>query len=501
MWQKNRLSALLHICTRVYRERSLDRLLALITEEAARIMEAERATVFLLDLETEEFTSFVAIGVDQSEAIRFSANSGLAGHAARTGELINVRDVYADKRFNPQIDRRTGFRTHNLLAIPLRGAEQQVTGVFQVLNKKEGHFNSEDEELLVALAGQAQVAIDNAMLYQELDAARKRLEGENLNLKQALGKHSALERIIGLSSSMRSIKEMVQKIANTPTSVLISGESGTGKSMLARTVHYLSARADGPFISLNCAALPEGLLESELFGIEQRVATGVDQRIGKIEAAHGGTLFLDEIGDMSLMTQSKILDVLQERTLTRIGGHKVVPVDIRVIAATNKDLRQEIAANRFREDLYYRLNVVGLHMPPLRQRIEDLPLLIKSLLELAIARIGKRVAGFDKEALDCLRRHHWGGNIRELENEIERAVSLADAGQLIGVDGLSDGVRRGARRKTGESGNLRQEVAHLEIELIIEALAQSAGVKKVAAATLGLSREGLRKKMKRYKLL
>lgn len=256
------------------------------------------------------------------------------------------------------------------------------------------------------------------------------------------GKESRIliSNIIGTSPKILDLVKLIEKISDSSISVLITGESGTGKELVARTIHTNSPRFDKPFIAINCAALPESLLESELFGIEKGVATGVEKRIGKVEAANGGTLFLDEIGDMSLPAQAKLLRVLQERKLERVGGRGAINVDIRVLAATNKDPKKEIEKGSFREDLYYRLNVVQIHMPPLRERKEDIYLLANYFLTNFEGEIGKNSMHFSPGAMDCFLNYSWPGNVRELENEVKRAAILAN-GDVIEKGNLSEYLR------------------------------------------------------------
>ncbi|HSE84314.1 MAG TPA: sigma-54 dependent transcriptional regulator, partial [Thermodesulfobacteriota bacterium] len=248
--------------------------------------------------------------------------------------------------------------------------------------------------------------------------SRDRLNNESTTLKRKAG----IKNIIGKSPRIQEIIKLIEKVSDTPLNVLITGESGTGKELAARTIHSNSSRCDKPFVAINCAALPESLLESELFGIEKGVATGVERRAGKIEMANGGTLFLDEIGDMSLSAQTKLLRVLQERKLERIGGRSTIEVDVRVLAATNKDLQKEIEKGNFREDLYYRLNVVHINMPSLREIKEDIPLIARHLLSSFVNELGRDPLSFSPKAMNTLVNYNWPGNVRELENEIKRAA-------------------------------------------------------------------------------
>jgi len=330
----------------------------------------------------------------------------------------------------------------------------------------------------------------------ELELARERLARENVGLRRSLGKQFWPGRIIGRSRAMQALMAEVEKVADVPVNVLISGETGTGKELVARALHYNSARAEGPLIALNCAAIPEALLESELFGIEKGVATGVDRRAGRIEQAHCGTLFLDEIGDMPAASQAKVLRVLEDREVLRLGAKNAVPVDIRIVSATNRDLKQEVAEERFREDLYFRIKVVHLHIPPLRERPGDIPLLLKSFLEISAARFGRGPVELLPAALDLLVRYPWPGNVRELENEAERIVAMASS-PLIGPDDLSAEIRSGGDGLRGLAGGVPENLQEAEARIIRRVLETVGYNKAEAARRLGISREGLRKKLKR----
>lgn len=254
-------------------------------------------------------------------------------------------------------------------------------------------------------------ALDKSQLITEAKA-----------LKKAVSKHN---QMIGQSAPMDEIREMIQKVAPTAARVLVSGENGTGKELVARQLHELSSRSHAPFIEVNCAAIPSELIESQLFGHEKGAFTSaIKQRKGDFELAHGGTLFLDEIGDMSLSAQAKVLRALQENKITRVGGEKEIPVDVRIIAATNKNLKEEINKGRFREDLYHRISVIVIHVPPLRERLDDIPLLVQHFVELSCAKMGKPLPEFTEEAMAEMQQYQWTGNIRELNNAVERLVIL-----------------------------------------------------------------------------
>ncbi len=340
-------------------------------------------------------------------------------------------------------------------------------------------------------------------LNKELQAARAALANENRILKKNLRHRFSPKEILCKNAEMKKIVNTIERVADTPLNVLITGETGTGKELIAKVIHYNSHRANGPFVALNCAALPESLLESELFGIEKGVATGVEKRIGRIEQANGGTLFLDEIGDMPLSSQAKILRVLEEREVERIGGRKPIKIDVRIIAATNKDLKEEVKKGQFREDLFYRLNVIHIHIPPLRKRREDIPLLISFFLEDYCRRFGRGKLKLSSDAMECLVNYSWPGNVRELRNEIERCVALAGS-DTIYLEDLSDEIRSylpEQERSVSLPDDFPSDclnLAELEKKAILKALAETGGNKSEAARRLGISREGLRQKLHRY---
>jgi Nif-specific regulatory protein len=340
------------------------------------------------------------------------------------------------------------------------------------------------------------------MEYRRLNSQQSELEAENVELRRELKRAFPFEAIIGTSPKVKEAIALVQKVKDSAVSVLITGESGTGKEMLAKAIHYNSLRSLKPFIALNCAAMPESLLESELFGIEKGVATGVESRIGKLELAHGGTLFLDEVADMALATQAKLLRVLQERELTRVGGHTPVKVDLRVIAATNKNLRAAIAEGKFREELFYRLDVIEVALPPLRERKEDILLLANHFLKVFAGESKKVVKGFTRHAEESLLAYEWPGNVREMKNAMQRCVVLADPGGTVDrpllppqIAGITPELPVGARR-----GRLEAMLASIERTMIREAMAAAGGNKSKAATALGISREGLRLKLAKYGL-
>jgi Nif-specific regulatory protein len=489
--QQDKLAAILHICQQLNSERNLDRLLDLVAREATDLVDADRASIFLLDRERNQLWSKVALG--SVEILSFDSDKGIAGAAVRTGEVINVTDAYSDSRFNQEIDAQTGYRTRNLVAVPLRSSAGEIVGVFEVLNRRHGSFGPDDEEVLKSLAAQAAIAIQTAQLIGELSE-------ENASLRREV---EPRRTILGNSAKIQSILHLVERIRDTSVSVLITGESGTGKELVAKAIHYSSRRSRKPFVALNCAALPENLVESELFGIEKGVATGVDRRIGQFEAAHSGTLFLDEIGDLSLSSQAKILRALQEKIVERVGGRTAIPVDVRVLAATNKDLESEIRNNRFREDLFYRLKVIHVRTPSLREIREDIPVLANHFLLEACREQGRDRLEISAALMKHLVESPWPGNVRQLENEIRRMVACARRRVLSEEDfadlaPLPEPKAPPAVSTRAAARTLKDAIEELERRMIVDTLETTRYNQQRAARALGLSRQGLINKIKRF---
>ncbi|HEY2432110.1 MAG TPA: sigma-54 dependent transcriptional regulator [Vicinamibacterales bacterium] len=357
-------------------------------------------------------------------------------------------------------------------------------------------------------------------IRKELD--RRRLQQENGLLKRAMHTAHQFSNIIGNSAAMRQVFELVDTIAGTGSTILVTGESGTGKELVARAIHVRSPRSDRPFVAVNCGALTETLLDSELFGHMRGAFTGADgNKKGLIEFADKGTIFLDEIGEMSPMLQVKVLRVLQERKLRRVGGNEEIDADIRIIAATNRDLAKMVAEGQFREDLYYRINVIPVRLPPLRERRDDVAMLAEHFVAKFAAQMNKPITGISGEALASLTAHAWPGNVRELENAMERAVALERSASIL-PESLPETVRGRAQAVISPAGaaaaaasdapppigrptldhgfDLEQHVQHVEREYIAEALRRSGGVKVKAAELLGMSFRSFRYYMKKYNL-
>ena len=516
----------------------LEELIPFIIAKCCEVFDAESVALLLLDAECNELYFPYVAGQPPEVAARlasarFPADRGIAGAALESDRALRVDDAQTDPRFYPDIDRITGLTTRAILSAPLK-SKMETIGVVQIVNRRgAGMFSDGDVSFLEALAGSMAVAIENAHLFARLKESEERLRAQVGVLRRDLAQRDRFGEIIGTNASMGELFRLMGSAAASPIAVLLEGETGTGKELVARGIHRASVRADGPFVAVNCAALPENLLESQLFGHRRGAFTGAtqDQR-GLFEAAADGTIFLDEIGDMPATMQAKLLRVLQDGELVPLGDTRPRKVDVRVISATNRDISTQVANKHFREDLYYRLAAFPIRLPPLRERREDIPLLVNHLLAAAAERHRKRINGIEPNALDLLVHFDWPGNVRELQNELERAVALAEEGasiaefhlspkargiehqvgavddtsapshQPVGAEGIVSGT--GEETATGEGDraprSLRRARAAFEARHISATLREQGGNVSRAADALGLSRVMLQKKMKDYGL-
>jgi len=497
-----KLSLLLDLGALLAQEVALDGLLALIGQRVAHTLRAERATVYLVDGATGELRSQVA-DLPELREIRLPPGRGVAGWVAESGELVNVADASADPRHFAEVDRTTGFVTRTMLCAPIVDVRRATRGVLQVLNKHEGRFTDEDEAFVRTLAWQVAQALDRTSLRAREGSTR----GVELR--------GVFNHIVGASPSMRAVSEQVLRVAPTEATVLLRGETGTGKGVFARALHANSARREGPFVTVDCTTLPAPLVESELFGHERGAYTGADRRVlGKVERAQHGTLFLDEVGELSVATQAKLLRLLQDRAFERVGGHETLRADLRVVAATHRDLAAMCARGEFREDLMFRLRVVEITLPPLRDRDGDeVVALARHFLDTLARRYGRAGLTLTAEALEALRTHPWPGNVRELEHAVERAVVLApgtDLGpELLGLPAWGprgQGASEGAATRGGGGAEVRDgagvrlplglSLAEVARRYTEATLAAQEGNRSRAAATLGVGRNTLRRKLR-----
>ncbi|HEY0991900.1 MAG TPA: sigma 54-interacting transcriptional regulator, partial [Kofleriaceae bacterium] len=394
-----------------------------------------------------------------------------------------------------------GGQIFSILALP-RWRGDDIIGLIQSDNRASaGMFTETDLEVGLLLAAQASLAIDNATLVQRLRVAEERARGENVYLRRKEQKIK-FDNIIGDSPAMKSVFAQLERVIDTRMTVCIEGETGTGKELIASAVHHQSQRRDKMFVAQNCAALPENLLESELFGHKRGAFTSADSdKKGLFEIADGGTLFLDEMGEMPLTLQAKLLRVLQDGTIRAVGSTSDKQVDVRILCATNRDLAAEVEKGRFRQDLYYRIRVIPITLPPLRDRREDIPALAAHFLKRYADEYRCELPGFTQDALDALQSYNWPGNIRELENEVQRLVIQAEPGHWLEITDLSPRLRKiegTVTRVAPQKGTLKEMMDQVERWLITEALRDHGGNKTKTAATLGITREGLHKKLAKF---
>jgi formate hydrogenlyase transcriptional activator len=433
-------------------------------------------------------------GVIREDAV-VSLDDSVAGQVFRTrqGRILSLEQAAAISKATGDVMAGEGLLS--LCSMPLV-SHADVLGTLNLGSRRPDFFTEADRQFFAQAAGQVAIALQNALAFRRIEELNARLAEEKVYLEDEIRTESRFEEIIGQSPALRAVLKQVETVAPTDSTVLIYGETGTGKELLARSIHELSQRRQGTFVKLNCAAIPTGLLESEMFGHEKGAFTGaIAQRIGRFELAHRGTMFLDEVGEIPLELQTKLLRVLQEREFERLGSSRTVKTDARLVAATNRDLTAMVEQRLFRADLYYRLNVFPITVPPLRDRREDIPLLVRYFVQQFARRMSKRITSIPSETMQALSRYHWPGNIRELQNFIERAVILT-AGHTL------EAPVRELKRSPGavpSPADVRT-MAEAEREAIVRALREAGGRvggPQGAAARLGMKRTTLQAKMRK----
>jgi transcriptional regulator with GAF, ATPase, and Fis domain len=487
---------------------TLDELLPFVISRTNDILQAESCALALLDEHSQEL--FFPVTTDLSPHIaeylkrtHFPADQGIAGWVLKNEQAICVPDVSQDPRFLTAIDAQTGARTQQLLCVPLR-TKRGTIGVIQLRNKRSGVFTETDLDFLEVLAGPIAVSIENARLYQQVCQSEASLKEEVALLRRERLHQQRFSEIIGNGPAMSEVFSLMESAIPTAISVLLCGETGTGKERIAQAIHAYGPRKDAACIVVNCGALQETLLESELFGHKKGAFTGaVTDKLGLFEVADKRTIFLDEIGETSFAMQVKLLRVLQEGEIRRLGDTHARHVDVRVIAATNRDLAEDVRHKRFREDLYYRLNTFPICVPALRAQREDIPLLASHFLHRSEKRQHKSIAKLTPDALEALVAYPWPGNVPELENEMERAVALTPHTAPLTTQVLSEKVTAHSSLRVvlpTESCCLKQARLTFEREYIATILQQHQGNAVQTAKALGLSRQMLQKKIKDYSL-
>lgn len=486
MRRVRRLEAILEIAGRWNQNLEMDSLLLQMAETSTRLLESERASIFLWDRTNRILIGRPALGVDGDE-LRVADDQGIVGEVIQSGELRRV-DESEEDAIAREVDRQLGFHTRTLLCVPLRSADGKIVGAFEMINKRQGNFTKEDEAGLVELASHAAIALENTQHFQQVLDSKKQIAQQAAEQVQLIGESVAIEQL----------RNTVRRVADTDLALLVLGENGTGKEVVSQMVHYLSARRDEPFIAVNCAALTETLLESELFGHEKGAFTDAHEaRQGKFELASGGTLFLDEIGDLSLAGQAKLLRVLEEKVVVRVGGSVPIPTDARVIAATNQNLAEMVNQKRFREDLFFRLNVVTLELPPLRNRVDDIMLLAEYFLVDFARKARRPPPKFTPEAITRMRQHPWPGNVRELRNLMERLAYLTQDDQINAEDlAFILSPDRDSAAAISMDLSLTDATKQFQSDYIRKHIEAAGGNMSDAARRMGLHRSNLYRKMR-----
>ncbi len=458
-----------------------------------------RGTLTLLNRESGEIAIEEAYGLSESqrERGRYKLGEGITGQVIQTGKPAVIPRISEEPMFLNRTGARKNLKKRDIsfICVPIK-LGKEIIGALSV-DRLFGDTVSFKEDLrllsiISLMIGQA------VRLRQQMRMERKQLLEENIQLKEQLKDRFRPANIIGKSKAMQAVYDLIAQVSKSNTSVLIWGESGTGKELVANAIHYNSLRASKPFIKVNCAALPETVIESELFGHEKGSFTGaIGQRKGRFELAHGGSIFLDEVGDLSPATQIKLLRVLQEKEFERVGGITTIKTDVRIIAATNRNLEKLVEEEKFREDLYYRLNVFPIYMPPLRERKTDIPLLVDYFVGKYSKANHKNICRISTPAIDMLMSYHWPGNVRELENCIERAVILSNDDVIHGHH-LPPTLQTAEATGTTSGGNFQETLNNLEREIILDALKSSRGNQTKAARALGLTERLMGLRVKKY---
>jgi Nif-specific regulatory protein len=481
-----RLEAFVEIARQWNRTRELEPLLVQIAEAATRLFQCDRASIFLWDRPNRALIGRPALGVKSGE-LRVADDRGVVGRVLQSGQPMRVDDATQPGVIDHQVDAQLRYRTRTLLCVPVESRSAERLGVFELVNKRGGTFTREDEEGLIEMAAHAAVALENVQDRQRLLAANRQLADQ------------AAEgvRLIGQCPAIDALRSIVRRVAETDLAVLIGGENGTGKEVVAQSIHYQSRRRGQPFIALNCAAIPDTLAESELFGHEKGAFTDArEARPGKFELASGGTLFLDEIGDLSLNCQAKLLRVLEEKVMVRVGGSLPIASDARVLAATNQNLAEMVREKRFREDLYFRLNIVSIDLPPLRERGGDVLLLAEHFLGDFCRAARRAPPELTAAARKRLAEHPWPGNVRELRNLMERLAYLT-SGDRIEAEDLAFILmpRRDAAPVADLGRSLSEATVQFQTDYIRRTIEQLGGNMSRVAEQLGLHRSNLYRKM------
>jgi Nif-specific regulatory protein len=471
-------------------------LLSHILESATRFCEGESSSILLLDRKKQELYFETALGIKGPDVKGYTlkVGEGIAGWVVQHNKPLINNDIDNDKRHQKHISQEIDYHLSNMIAVPMR-LKDECIGVIEVMNKLDGKaFTDEDVEWVEIFATQAAMAITNA---RNIEQARNEIQLLRDQLTTDQGYHT----LIAKSPVILEKLEIIDRVAQTDSSVLILGESGVGKELFAEQIHLRSPRGQAPFIRVNCAAIPEGLLESELFGhVKGAFTNAIANRQGRFEIADGGTIFLDEIADIPLALQAKLLRVIQERTFEKVGADLTITVNVRILAATNKDIEAQVEKGEFRSDLYYRLNVLPLYIPPLRQRPEDIPELASFFLKRFMVETKKQFDGFSNGAMETMLSYSWPGNIRELENCVERACVIGKGRQIQRED-LFLNVQASVSEPEGGSRNLKNAINSFKTHFIRKVLEENNWNQTEASKDLGIQRTYLSRLIKELDII
>ncbi len=516
---QGRLSVLqrrLHILNESWNMQAYSTSLELYVEIIPSLLQAERCTIFLKEPGSDRICSVFGTGL-QEKQIAPPLKGSIAGAVISTGRTVIENELEKHPGYHSVTDKELNFVTRNILCVPVKSqVDKEITGAIQVINKLANKsFDMDDQKIVEKIADHISIFLEGISLHQEMVSISSELRQD---FSQLLSSNGMDMPFIGSSPVMLRLLEQVRAICDIPVNVLVQGESGTGKEVIAKMLHKGSQRREQPFVAVNCAAIPENLVESELFGYEKGAFTGAMQcKKGLFEDADSGTLFLDEIAELPLTVQPKLLRALQEGEAYRLGGKKPIRYDIRIISATHKDLRKEVAEGRFREDLFFRLFSVELNLPPLRERSEDIISMALIFFRDTCEKFDKKLAGFHSSVLRLFEGYAWPGNVRQLRREVERLVALTPADHEITLDYCSAELMTPGDKSSpeqhedrssppllssasGVSSSLAEEIKEMEIERIRSALLKTNGNLSKAASLLGITRQGLDKKLKRYNL-
>jgi Nif-specific regulatory protein len=503
------LQLLYEVSTSIHAIKDFDEMLQAVLHKIKEVFRIDGASLALHEPDQKKFFFIQTVEMQQDgankniEKMHFPDHRGVAGWVLQNNQPVLISDTSKDERVFKEFSLDKKFSTRSMICVPLR-TPKAIIGVLYAIKKLDGSFTAKDLRLLEILSVTLAMAIENAKNYGMLKRYANSLEEQNRRLMSEVQQRFEVQGLIASSASMRQLFSLMDKVIDVTTTILIQGETGTGKELIAKAIHYNGPLKDKPFVAENCGALSENLLESELFGHVKGAFTGaISDKKGLFEMADGGTILLDEIGETPPAMQVKLLRVLQEGQFRPVGASHYMNVNVRIIACTNRNLKEEMAKGNFREDLYYRINVFPLTIPPLRERKEDIPQLAAHFLKDIANKFKRPIPHLTSTALELISAYDWPGNVRELQNEMERALTLAGKNKEISEEYLSTKIfnsmdDNGTVFK--KNGTLQEVTERIEKQMVFEALEKTGGNRSRASNQLGITRQGLLNKIKRYKI-